>query len=417
MYVFTKDLDANGQLNDGVPIEPLILRASAGDCIEINLTNGLEYSADVFQDKQLTYAQPLGTLVPIKLAPSTSVGLQPQLLSYDALTSAGTNIGWNSRNQTDQLAKPGETKKYTWYAGKIERDAGGTLNHTAVEFGTLNLIPADPLFQNINGLFGSMVIEPAESSWQCDGQDGSGNPIKVNCEPPSSTNDFTRASATVTPKDATKEFREFVVMISDSINIFQGQTSATTSAVNYRTEPKNFRYGDNATQDFSCMLSNQLVAGPAKDPQTPIFTADPGAKVRFRMAHPFGTGTSQVFTVHGHVWQRNPFQKSSREIGDNNLSQWLGSRDNHGSTDHFELVLDKAGGEGKRPGDYLYSVFHPSQARLGAWGLFRVGTSNQPLQPNAFCPAVPPPSKIAPMVEAPDLNRFLRQPVNRNAKP
>ena len=417
MYVFTKDLDADGRLNDGVPIEPLILRASAGDCIEINLTNGLDYSADVFQNKQLTYAQPLGTLVPIKLAPSTSVGLQPQLLSYDALTSAGTNIGWNSRNQTDQLAKPGETKKYTWFAGKIERDAGGTLNHTAVEFGTLNLIPADPLFQNINGLFGSMVIEPAESSWQCDGKDGSGDPIKVNCEPPSSTNNFTRASATVTPKDATKEFREFVVMISDSINIFQGQTSATTSAVNYGTEPKNFRYGNNTTQDFSCMLSNQLIAGPDKDPQTPIFTADPGAKVRFRMAHPFGTGTSQVFTVHGHVWQRNPFQKSSREMGDNNLSQWLGSRDNHGSTDHFELVLDKAGGEGKRPGDYLYSVFHPSQARLGAWGLFRVGTSNQPLQPNAFCPAVPPPSKVAPMVEAPDLNRFLRQPVNRNAKP
>jgi len=208
-------------------------------------------------------------------------------------------------------------------------------------------------------------------------------------------------------------------MISDSINIFQGQTSATTSSVNYRTEPKNFRYAGNATQDFSCMLSNQLIAGPAKDPQTPIFTADPGARVRFRMTHPFGTGTSQVFTVHGHVWQRNPYQKNSRELGDNNLSQWLGSRDNHGSTDHFELVLDKAGGEGGRQGDYLYTVFHPSQARLGAWGLFRVGASNQPVQPNAVCQPVPlaAPSRVSPMLEDPDLNRFIRQPVNSSAKP
>lgn len=165
------------------------------------------------------------------------------------------------------------------------------------------------------------------------------------------------------------------------------------------------------------MLSNQLIATPVKDPQTPIFTAEPGDAVRFRMAHPFGTGTSQVFTVHGHAWQRNPFQTDSREIGNNNLSQWLGSRDNHGSTDHFELVLGKAGGEREKQGDYLYGVFHPSQIRLGAWGLFRVGSSNQPLQPNAKCVPVPAPSRVLPIVEDPDLERFLRTPVNKNAKP
>jgi hypothetical protein len=418
LYVRSEDLDGQGRLKNGAPIEPLILRANAGDCIEVELTNALSYGSDVFLDKTLTYAQPLGTMVPVKLAPSMSVGLQPQLLSYDALTSAGTNIGFNSKNQTDQLVKFGETKKYQWYAGKIERAANGTLNYTPVEFGTLNLIPSDPLFQNINGLFGSMVIEPAGSTWQCDGKDNNGNPIQVPCDPPSSTNSFTRASATIIPTDATKKFREFVVMISDSINIFQGQTSATTSSVNYRTEPKNFRYAGNSTQDFSCMLSNQLITLPVKDPQTPIFTANPGDAVRFRMAHPFGTGTSQVFTIHGHVWPRNPFQSDSREIGNNSLSQWLGSRDNHGSTDHFELKLDKAGGERGRQGDYLYGVFHPSQIRLGAWGLFRVGTNNQPVQPNAQCVPLPVgPSRVLPIREDPDLERFLRVPVNKNARP
>ena len=103
------------------------------------------------------------------------------------------------------------------------------------------------------------------------------------------------------------------------------------------------------------MLSNQLVGG---DPQTPIFTADIGDQARFRLTHPFGTGTSQVFTVHGHVWQRNPYQNNSTVLGDNNLSQWMGSRDNHGSTDHFDLVIDKAGGEFGQGGDYLIQSFN-----------------------------------------------------------
>jgi hypothetical protein len=54
------------------------------------------------------------------------------------------------------------------------------------------------------------------------------------------------------------------------------------------------------------------------------------------------------------------------EMGNNSLSQWIGSRDNRGSTDHFDIVVDKAGGEGGQAGDYLYSVFVPIQARQGA---------------------------------------------------
>ena len=67
------------------------------------------------------------------------------------------------------------------------------------------------------------------------------------------------------------------------------------------------------------MLSNQLIQQAQNDPQTPIFTADGWDKARFRLMHPFGTGTSQVFSLHGHVWQRNPYKNNSREIGDNSL--------------------------------------------------------------------------------------------------
>ena len=171
-------------------------------------------------------------------------------------------------------------------------------------------------------------------------------------------------------------------MISDTMRIvgiggnYNGGTS--TGAVNYGVEPWDFRYANNLTGDFSCMLSNQLQQATGTqphigDPKTPIFTAEIGSPFRFRLTHPFGTGNSQVFILNGHVWQRNPYTNESRVIGDNRLSQWIGSRDNHGSTDHFDLVIDKAGGEAGQAGDYLYSVFQFLQAATGTWGLFRVG--------------------------------------------
>jgi hypothetical protein len=175
--------------------------------------------------------------------------------------------------------------------------------------------------------------------------------------------------------------------------------------------------------DFSCMTSNQLWNAPFMpaasigDPQTPIFTAAVGDQARFRMTHPFGTGTSQVFTVHGHVWQQKPYLNNSTQIGPNSLSQWIGSRDNHGSTDHFDLVIDKAGGEGGQAGDYLYTVFVPIQARNGAWGIFRVGNNTTPVQTNPVCTQPPTAQPGAAPITKDDLERFIRQPVNKNPKP
>jgi hypothetical protein len=441
MYVRTEDLN-NGVLKDGVPIEPLVLRANAGDCIEVNLTNGIFIDPTTYPDPANTAAvltsdfnlpPPLnGPVYPQKI--SRFVGLHPQLLSYDPAKNSGVNVGWNTQGQavpTDQAVPFGKTIKYTWYAGKIDRAANGSLTYTPVEFGSLNLFPSDPMFQHINGLFGSMIIEPlGAKKYECDAKDGGGNPIKVPCDPnpafdPSTVKDYTRASATVTMADNTA-FREAAIMISDTMRIvgiggnYSGGTS--TAAVNYRVEPWNFRYASNLTGDFSCMLSNQLgqANSPALpaigDPKTPIFTADPGNQVRFRMTHPFGTGNSQVFILNGHVWQRNPYTQESRVIGNNSLSQWIGSRDNHGSTDHFDLVIDKAGGEGGQAGDYLYSVFNPLQARAGTWGLFRVGNAPASTTPNAVCrPKVQPGYYPAPPKG--DVERFTRKPIQDINKP
>jgi len=158
--------------------------------------------------------------------------------------------------------------------------------------------------------------------------------------------------------------------------------------------------------------------GAVGDPETPIFTAEIkngiGQAARFRLTHPFGTGTSQVFTLHGHAWQRNPYTSNSKVIGNQTLSQWLGSRDNHGSTDHFDMVVDKSGGEFARPGDYLYTVFIPNQQATGAWGIFRVGPKGSS-RPTPACDPGSTTKTYTPPGDAQE--RFIRQPVNQNPKP
>jgi hypothetical protein len=415
MYVRSEDLDANGLLKPGVPVEPLVLRANAGDCIEVNLTNKIDSDSDLFKT-DFTLVPPLNN--PYKA--SSYVGLHPQLLAYDPAKSSGLNVGWNTQDQpvpadAEQVVANGNTKRYQWYAGKIDAPADGTLTYTPVEFGALNLFPSDLMFQNSNGLFGSMIIEPAGSTWKCGEEPslGSCDPPPINAPLPTPPYPPTsRISATVT-LPINKTFREFALMISDAVRI----NGANGGAVNYRTEPWDFRYSNNMTGNFSCILSNQLQAARTNpptafgDPKTPIFTAEVGKSVRFRLTHPFGTGISQVFSLHGHVWQRNPYNTNSSQIGSNSLSQWIGSRDNHGSSDHFDLVIEKAGGESGQAGDYLYTVFVPIQARNGAWGIFRVGGPQGALIPNAACPAFVKPG-FEPAPPKDDLERFTIRPLN-----
>ena len=272
MYVRSEDL-TSGKLEAGVPIEPLILRANAGDCIEVNLTNGMAAGSAVLNTSfQAQWYPPFnGTPFRPNNKMSRYVGLHPQLLSYDAATSGGMNIGWNSQGGTNQLTGiGGQPIKYQWYAGKIDRNPDGTLKHTPVEFGALNLFPSDPLFQHFNGLIGQMIIEPAGSTWEC------GDPGNLkDCEP-SASPPTTRASATITLANNAGKFREFNLMISDNIRIAEGTNSNVGyTATNYRSEPWQFRYTGNAIGDFSCMLSNQLL-DPDADPKTPIFRADVG---------------------------------------------------------------------------------------------------------------------------------------------
>ncbi|HEX6625229.1 MAG TPA: hypothetical protein VF064_16065, partial [Pyrinomonadaceae bacterium] len=420
MYVFTEDLDAGGKLKG--PVEPLILRANAGDCIDITLTNSLDTTAPPFTTP-LPWPKPFDVVlpgIPTNVTASKYVGLHPQLLSYDGATDGGLNVGWNAKPQT---AAPGAKVSYRWYAGSINRNANGTLAYTPIEFGSLNLMPSDPIMQHLWGLYGGMVIEPANAQWKCDAEDAGGNKIQVPCEPasgfdPSTVKNYTRASATVSTATGTTLFREFVAMTSEDLKL----NDSNRSAVNYRVEPTYFRYGNTngaapkfaADGNNSCALANVLVGG---DPQTPIFTATAGTPFRFRLLHPQGTGTAQVFALSGHVWQREPYTNNSTVIGNNPLSQWMGSHDSYGGTDHFDLVGAMAGGQNQVPGDYLYTTFVPNQNLFGSWGLFRVldkngnqvkGTQVAGSRPNS-CPTVPG-SQYGAGRPNENIQRFVRPP-------
>jgi hypothetical protein len=107
---------------------------------------------------------------------------------------------------------------------------------------------------------------------------------------------------------------------------------------------------------------------------TPIFTADAGQPVRFRVLHSGGHARNNVFMVHGHLWQEMPYQdgSSSTVIGFKQDSPWHGAQWGHGPSNHFDVLIQSAGGTFQVPGDYLYRTFQSFQFDGGMWGLFRV---------------------------------------------
>jgi hypothetical protein len=380
MYVRTNDIDAGtGKLKAGVPVEPLVLRANAGDCIEVTLFNKLPVDVPDL---------PGWNTVPMivegfnanQVKPSNQVGLHPQLVAYDVVSSDGANVGFNVAANPEsgspegrQTAKPGESVKYKWYAGDIRMN-GTTKVATPIEFGATNLISSDPIKHSNKGAIASLIIEPQGSTWIEDAN--------------------SRAQATVTKSDGTS-FREFVLQFQTDINLRRGDLQGDAAAVpnvareedpedsgqkalNYRTEPMWKRLGyepdlpleETRAFDYTNSLSNAQVGG---DPVTPVFTAKAGTPVRFRVLNSNGHARNNVFQVHGHIWQQEPYVNNSTQIGNNPLSEWKGAQQGHGASNHMDVVpVNGAGGARRVTGDYLYRTQSSFQFDNGLWGIFRV---------------------------------------------
>jgi manganese oxidase len=380
LYVRTEDLDEFGRLKPGVPVEPLILRANAGECIQLDLRNQLP---DELPDPDHPDTWGFSTLPMIvnhfnsnQLRPSSHVGLHAQRVAYDIASSDGANIGVNP----PRTVEPGGVQTFRWYAGDVSYNRTiERLNAMPVEFGAINLISSDRIKHSNKGAIGGLIIEPSGSTFMED--------------------EGTRASATITPPDG-PPFREFVLLFQDDINLRFGSAflgkfkkgeavpnvddaedpqDTGQKAINYRTEPFWFRLGfapDTSLMmtrqmDFTDVLSNSLLGG--KDPETPVFTAKAGDPIRFRILQPGGNHRSHSFVLHGHIWEKQPYTDNSTRLGDNPLSFWVGAQEGHGPANHFDIIPKHgAGGKFRVSGDYLYRDHVGPMLDGGIWGIFRV---------------------------------------------
>jgi hypothetical protein len=406
IFVRDRDIGRDGKYRRA-RVEPLVLRARAGECIEVTLTNRLP-ATPVDLPGYNTLPMIVDDFNANQVVPSRRVGLHPQLVHYDMRNGGdGADVG---RNPTQTVA-PGRSIKYQWYAGDAGPElAGGARRAVPVEFGATNLMSSDPIKHSNKSAIGSLIIEPMCSEWEED--DDSTHAATVR----------RAALAGCGPRYAFTPFREFVLQFQNDLNLRFGDgrpvpnlaeaedpEESGQKAFNYRTEPFWTRLcywpalplteGPNwppasqcpqsnapATRrlDMTNSLHNTQIGG--RDPVTPIFTAAAGQGVRFRVLHSGGHARNNTFMLHGHIWQEIPYKSrtASTVIGFNGNSAWHGAQWGHGPTNHFDVVLKSAGGEFRVVGDYLYRTFQSFTFDGGLWGLFRVNPEGNPgQQPNS----------------------------------
>ncbi|MEO6661151.1 MAG: hypothetical protein ABIN44_12735 [Burkholderiaceae bacterium] len=364
--IFVRAEDEAAYRDGSKQLEPLVLRAKAGECIKVTLYNRIPDDA---VDGPLPYPLPQPGLTPEQNAKneeargswsfnmippivrgfnfnqvrmSRNVALHPQLVGVNTLTSDGAHVGKNA----DSTAKPcticrhdlnvlgaGGLEElvskpaaqgglpqlaptiYTWYAGHFSKDGKAA----PVEFGAIGLRDmADVVKHSSHGAIGSLVIEPQCSISTPDA--GKNAIATVTHWEPKKVGGVSQCG----PKPVNaKLFREFVLMYQDDVSLQQNGSAMANlrngddaedsgqKAFNYRSEPLWARLGadpgstpdEMANYDFTSVLSSAAHG----DPATPIFTAKAGMAVRFRVVHPGGHPRNHAFTVFGHDWIVNPW--------------------------------------------------------------------------------------------------------------
>ncbi|WP_437573985.1 copper oxidase [Sorangium sp. So ce887] len=383
--LFVRDEDLPDLRAGRLAPEPLILRAAAGDCIQVTLVN--ELPIQLPKTPHWNYSPPIvDGFNTNQVRPSNHVSLHPQLVAYDVRTDDGANVGFNE----EQTVAPGDSREYTWYAGEFSQKDGrwGPVEPRAVEYGAINLRDmADVVNHGMHGAVGALIIEPQGATWR--------------------TDPGTHAQAEVTFKDYygyTRSFREHVLVYQDEVALHSGDPrfqcldpglncgtairnydgeddSEDTGheAFNYRTEPFWARLGIRPElarellneKDLSDIFSSRVHG----DPATPIFTAHATQKVRVRIVQPSGHRRQHAFSLWGAQWPHNPFAEGerSRRIGENPEVLNIGVEAPISAMTHHNLVpFSGAGGRFAVPGDRLYLDQPSFKVSDGLWGIFRV---------------------------------------------
>ncbi len=449
MYVLTSDLNANGTLKAGVPVEPLALRVNAGDCVEITLSNRLpavasdlpNYNTMRLTNKRDRMNVEGSTYFGVNLIrPSSHVGFHTQLLEYDVTKSDGMNVGINP---VQTVAPGGTPKTYTFYAGDLRlaelpqigdptRFNLDAVLATAVEFGPVNVLPADKVKQPQKALYGQIVVQPRGATFT----NLPGTRLQAVVTAPALGLQFTNILTNTLPATQAQTYRDFSLIWAKmhnqryaSGNAVQNESEEGAgtpenpphtmhSVANYKADPTFFRFGISplsAAGNAACAgpitapfngpastptcfgavvnagsLFSNTIAVPAGDPATPIFVAQAGQQFRIGMTVPNSSNRATTFQLHGHVWPRDPFlalwidaggfplnanidNVGSVRIGDNPMQFYIGAQESLIGSSHYVIKpVNGAGGAGRVPGDYLFRDAASAGMGGGAWGILRV---------------------------------------------
>ncbi|MEQ1806067.1 MAG: hypothetical protein ABL900_11900, partial [Burkholderiaceae bacterium] len=281
------------------------------------------------------------------------------------------------------------------------------------------------------GLFGQLVVQPRGATVT---YPVAGTRMTANVTAPALAQQQSILSADTLPATTAQTYRDFSLVWQKMMNYRYASGNAVQneseegpglpenpphtllSAANYRAEPTFFRFGipplaaaGNAhcglqfsapkaanPADATCfgsvlnagsLFSNALTNG---DPVTPIFVATAGQQFRIGLTNPNSSNRGTTFTLHGHVWPRDPYLALNRNaagfpnnanignvgsvvIGNNPLQFYLGAQESIIGSAHYVIKpTTGAGGGDAVTGDYLMRDTSAAGMGGGAWGILRV---------------------------------------------
>ncbi|MFO0402272.1 MAG: multicopper oxidase domain-containing protein [Alphaproteobacteria bacterium] len=338
---------------------PLVIRARAGECIHIKLENLLpkdHFSPVPDGEARLPGITSINSVryVPSEglLRGANAVSLLPQLLHQTA-TLSGIRAGINAeaeeakfRDKFAQVAEPGETVQYAWFAGRYitkppelasPNGRSGYVVGFAEDYGPINLVSGtDPFVQTMHGLVGTLVIHEADAEIpEPSGQDQAG--------------DWARSQIRVALKryGLDRSYQDAVMAYRDGLNHHWQELSASAFPIpDCRTCGDSYDKGERAAgwgaEPFWARLHEtqslhetepklRLVPRRPQEnddledtesrwtdlnkaifrqdfwlspmPQTPLITAQRNVELRLHIGHPAGRARQRVFTILGHDYR------------------------------------------------------------------------------------------------------------------
>lgn len=325
-------------------VQPFIVRAHVGDCVQLNLTNKLP--------------EPVSMHV------------------HRAATPPGQGMALGA-NDPD-LTLPGATRSYVAYIPPLEGMEGAHFLHSH----------ADARFQTKHGLFGAIVAEPEGSSWLT----AAGEPSRSGQE-------------AIIVQPGQSDFREYVLLMHDEVELVDkslaalptlstyGEYGPGTKAINLRTEPfmDRFLYQDGLANAGVLPRPHDKSQGYGSytygDPAHFIPRAYVGDPTKFRLVNA-GPGQHHVFHLHGggDRWRASPVSDDAQfDIGltkHNPINRSASERidvQNVGPGESYNLVIEGgAGGVQQSVGDFLYHCHIVEHYVAGMFSFWRVSNTLQP---------------------------------------